>query len=72
MKSVRNVFLRISLQAGTYGAGKCLSGAHLQQNCEFEKGLSMGFQGFGLALSSNIFVIRIGTDSRCVPVQGKQ
>lgn len=49
-----------------------LSGAFLQWNHEFEKGLSMGFQGFGLALSSNIFVIQIGIDLRCVPVQGKQ
>lgn len=49
-----------------------LSGVYLQQNCEFEKGLSKGFQGFGLALSSNIFVIQIGIDSRCVPLQGKQ
>lgn len=72
MELVRNVFLTISLQAGTHGAGKCLSVGVVQQSWEFEKGLAMGFQGFGLALSSNIFEIQIGVDARCVPVQGKQ
>jgi len=49
-----------------------LSGARLQHNCESEAGLSMGFQGFALALSGNVVLIHIGIDSRCVPEQGKQ